>query len=109
MSDRIPKLNKLIKQHLAGIMQRNLSIKPGVFLTISKVDTTPDLRYARISVSVFPDSETNYAIKTLKKESYVLQGVLNKKLSMRPLPRLTFVADMTEAKADVIEKILKDI
>jgi len=109
MSDRIPKLNELIKRHLGEILMRNLSLKPGVFLTIAKVDTTPDLRYARISVSVFPDSETNYAMKTLKKESYILQGQLNKKLQMRPLPRLTFVADMTEAKADVIEKILKDI
>lgn len=109
MSDRIPKLNKLIKQHLGEIMLRTLSLKPGIFLTISKVDTTPDLRYARISVSVFPESETNYAMKTLKKESYPLQGELNRKLKMRPLPRLTFLADMTEAKADVIEKILKDI
>jgi len=109
MSDRIPKLNKLIKQHLGEIMIRTLSLKPGIFLTISKVDTTSDLRYARISVSVFPEKETDYAMKTLKKEAYSLQGELNRKLQMRPLPRLTFLADMTEAKADVIEKILKDI
>lgn len=109
MSDRIPKLNKLIKTTLGEILQRDLSLKPGVFLTISKVDTTADLRYAHIFVSVFPETETTYAMKTLAKERFVLQGDLNKRLRMRPLPRLNFKADMTEAEADVIEKILKEI
>jgi ribosome-binding factor A len=109
MSDRIPKINELIRSHLGELLTRDLDLKPGIFLTISKVDTTPDLRYARVSVSVFPEKETNYAIKPLKHEAYRLQGKLNKKLAMRPLPRLTFQADMTEAKADVIEKILLEL
>ncbi|KKQ01342.1 MAG: hypothetical protein US10_C0016G0012 [Candidatus Moranbacteria bacterium GW2011_GWD2_36_198] len=68
MSERIVKLNKLFKEHLGEIFQRELSLKPGVFLTIAKVDTTPDLRYTRVSISVFPFKDTDYAMKTLAKE-----------------------------------------
>ena len=106
MSERIVKLNKLFKEHLGEIFQRELSLKPGVFLTIAKVDTTRDLRYTRVSISVFPFKESNYAIKTIEKEIYSIQGALNAKLKMRPLPRLQFVLDSTEEEADKIEKIL---
>ncbi len=109
MSERVLKINKLIKQHLGEILARELSIKPGLFLSISKVDTTSDLRYTRVSISVFPYKEADYAMKTLAKEVYVIQGVLNKKLKMRPLPRLEFLLDSTEEEADKIEKILTQI
>lgn len=109
MSERIIKLNKLIKQHLGEIFQRELSMKPGVFLTIAKVDTTADLRYTRVLVSVFPFKDADYAIKTLKKEAFSIQGALNKKLAMRPLPRLQFFLDSTEEEADKIEKILANL
>lgn len=109
MSQRITKLNKLIKEHLGEIFQRELSLKPGVFLTIAKVDTTPDIRYTRVSISVFPFKESDYALKTIKKEIYPIQGALNKKLAMRPLPRLQFLLDSTEENADKIEKILLEI
>ena len=109
MSDRIVKLNKLIKEHLGEIFQRELSLKPGLFLTIAKVDTTPDIRYTRVSISVFPYKENDYAMKTLSKEIYSIQGELNKKLKMRPLPRIEFILDSTDEEADKIEKILTEI
>jgi ribosome-binding factor A len=109
MSQRIIRLNKLIRTHLGEIFQRELSLKPGVFVTISKVDTTPDLRYTRVSLSVFPFKDSEYALKTLNKEKYSLQGALNKKLVIKPLPRLVFEIDSTEEKADEIEKILLQI
>lgn len=109
MSERIQKLNKLIKKHLGEILSRELSMKSGVFITISKVDTTSDIRYTRVSISVFPFKEADYVLKTLDKEIYSIQGALNKKLAMRPLPRIEFILDATEEKADEIEKILADL
>ncbi len=109
MSDRLLKINELIKKHLGEIIARELDLKPGVFVTVAKVDTTPDLRYTRIFVSIFPEKEIDYAAKTLKKELYRIQGALNKKLVMKPLPKIEFKIDMTESKADEIEKLLKEI
>lgn len=109
MSDRILKINELIKKHISEIISRDLSLKPGIFVTIAKVDTTPDLRYTRIFVSIFPEKEIAYAVKTLEKELYQIQGTLNKKLAMRPLPKIEFKIDLTESRADEIEKLLKQI
>jgi len=109
MSARTVKINELVKQHVNDIILKELSLKSGVFVTIAKVDTTPDLRYTRIFVSVFPEKEIDYVEKTLTKELYRIQGALNKKLHMRPLPKIQFITDLTESKADEIEKLLKQI
>ena len=109
MSQRIIKINDLIRQTVGDILLKELSLKEGVFITIAKVDTSPDLRYTRIFVSIFPENEMNYAIKTLQKEVRRIQGSLNKKLHMKPLPKVEFRVDFTESKADEIEKILKSL
>lgn len=109
MSQRISKINELIKAHINDIILKELSLKEGVFVTIAKVDTSSDLRYTRIFVSVFPEGERRYIMKTLEKEIYKIQGALNKKLHMRPLPKIIFRLDITESVADEIEKLLKEI
>ena len=108
-SQRIEKINQLIRAYLDEIIQKNLSLKEGVFVTIAKIDTSPDLRYTRVFVSIFPEKETGYAIRSLEKEIYNIQGQLNRKLKMKILPRVEFRVDHTEAEADVIEKLLKEI
>ncbi len=107
--ERIRKINSLIRQHISLLISRHVDFKPGVFVTIPKVDTSADLRYTRISVSIYPSKESHYAMETLKKEKYTLQKELHKLLHMKPLPRITFYEDTTEAEADEIEKILIDI
>ncbi len=107
MNTRIQKINELIRKHTDDILLKNLSLKDGVFITIAKVDTTSDLRYTRIFLSIFPERETNYVLKTLEQEIYKMQGYLNKKLHMKPLPRIEFKIDITESNADKIEKLLK--
>ena len=109
MPNRIEKINALIQRNLGEIIPRELSLKSGVFITIAKVDTTPDLRYTRVFVSIFPEKETAYALKALANEIYTLQGALNKILIMKPLPRIEFKVDTTESKAAVVEKLLKQI
>jgi len=109
MTKRINKINELIKHNIAEIISRELDLKSGVFITVAKVDTTSDLRYTRIFVSIFPEKETDYVWKSLEHELYRVQGILNKKLKMKPLPRIEFKLDITELKADEIEKLLKKI
>ncbi len=109
MSLRIEKVNELIRKCVNDIFLKEISFKEGVFVTIAKVDTSSDLRYTRVFLSIFPEKETHYVERTLQKEMYVVQGCLNKKLDMRPLPRIQFKTDLTEVKADKIEKLLKEI
>jgi ribosome-binding factor A len=109
MSSRIQKVNELIKISVAEIIAREVELPLGNFVTVVKVDTTRDLRYARVFVSVFPENKFGKTLEILRKSLYLIQGALNKKISMKPLPRIELVADKTEAEADKIEKLLKEL
>jgi len=108
-SMRIIKVNELLRKLLAEIMERELSLKIGVFITIAKIDTSADLRYTRMFVSVFPENETHYVSETLKKELPNIQKHLYRKLHMKPMPKISFEIDTTAQEADVVEKLLKEI
>lgn len=107
--NRIERVNELIRTTVAEIISRELELPLGVFVTIVKVDTSRDLRYARVFVSVFPEKKFGKTMEYLQKKIYLVQGLLNKKLHMKPLPRLEFLTDKTEVEADKIEKILKEL
>jgi ribosome-binding factor A len=109
MNFRIDRINEQIRKTLAKIIAEEADIPLGVFVTISKVDTSRDLRYARVFVSIFPEKKFGETLRTLGKKIYFIQGRLNKQLSMKLLPRIEFVPDKTEAEADKIEKLLKKI
>lgn len=106
---RVDRINELIKETLAKIIYEEVDFPSGVFVTVVKIDTSRDLRYARVFLSVFPEKRFGEVFRMFEKKIYSLQGILNKKLSMKPLPRIEFVADKTEAEADKIEKLLKEI
>ena len=108
-ANRILKINELVKKYISETILRELSLKNGVFLTIAKVDTSSDLRYTRVFISVFPENEFDYALKTLAKEIHLIQQNLNQKLRIKPFPRISFIKDFTEVKADKIEKLLKEL
>lgn len=106
---RIDQINELLRAELGEIFRKEVSLKQGVLVTISKVETTRDLRHAKVSLSVFPESEELYTMKTLSKELSRIQKILYTKLYMKPLPRIHLLSDHTEQKADVIEKLLRSI
>ena len=109
MPSRLERVNELIRTTVAEIISREIELPLGVFVTIVKVDTSRDLRYARVFVSVFPEKKFGKTMDLLQKKIYIMQGILNKKLHMKPLPRLEFIADRTEMEADKIEKVLKEL
>lgn len=107
MSLRVEKINKLVKYYLNDIFLTHLSFKKDVFVTITKIDTSSDFRYTQAFISVFPEKEFPYVLKTLQKEIFFIQKKMNEKLQMKIFPRIKFKADNTEMEAEKIEKLLK--
>lgn len=108
-AQRIDKVNALVQELLSDFLNREISLKKGVLVTIAKVDTTRDLRYTRVSVSAFPEKEKGYVGETLRKETRRLEKALHQKLNMKVKPHLSFTMDTTEQEADTVEKLLKEI
>ena len=89
-----------------------LEFPKNCLVTITQVETAKDLRYAKVWVSVIPVKYTKKILDKLKSNLGHLQFLLNKKLAMRPLPRLSFVIDDTENRAqeiiDLLDRIKKN-
>ena len=93
MSLRIEKVNKLIKQEVGKIILSEINFPKDVMVTVVKVEVSKDLRYADVFVSVFPFRKKEEAKEMLKENIYFMQKILNKRLFMKPLPRIRFVID----------------
>jgi len=109
MSYRIEKVNSLIQQELSKIINREMEFPESSLVTVTSVETSVDLKQAKIWVSVFPIREAKKVLRLLNQKIGYLQGLLNKKLVMYPLPRIKFILDTTEEKAEEVERLLDKI
>lgn len=109
MSHRILQINELIRQELGRLLLIEIDFPKNCLATITGVDTSKDLRHAKVYITVIPVSYTKKILDKLTKSSGRLQFLLNKKLTMKPLPRLSFVIDEMEKKATEIESLLDQI
>ena len=93
-SNRIGRINGEIQQELASLLR---SVKdPRVaeaMLTVTHVDTTSDLRYARVYVSALNCEDEKGLLKGLKSAAGFLRRDLGSKLSLRYTPELQFFVD----------------
>jgi len=106
---RILQLNELIKRDLGEIFKKELGLKREILLTITNVEISNDLLEAKVLVSIFPFNETEQILEKIEKIKRRIEGLLNKKISLRVFLKLKFLIDETEEKADQIEKTLRDL
>ena len=93
-SNRIGRINEEIQKELASLL-RNLK-DPRVqstMISITRVETTPDLRYAKVYASFLDESKANDALKGLKSASGYLRRELGSSLNLRYTPELVWELD----------------
>ena len=93
-SNRIGRINEEIQKELASLI-RNLK-DPRVqdtMISITHVETTPDLRYAKVYVSFLQEEKANEALKGLKSASGYLRRELGRALQPRYTPELVWTLD----------------
>ena len=109
MSHRILQINEVIRKELGHLLLSEIDFPKNCLVTIMAVETSRDLHYAKVFISVMPVAYTKKILDKLAARSGHLQFLLNKKLTMKPLPRLNFVIDDSEKKAADIEDLLDRI
>ena len=93
-SNRIGRINEEIQKELASAI-RNLK-DPRVqntMISITHVEATPDLRYAKVYVSFLEENKANDALKGLKSASGYLRRELGSALQLRYTPELVWALD----------------
>jgi ribosome-binding factor A len=113
MPHRLEQINSNIHHELSQLFSRELEFPTDCIVSISRVKTSEDLRWAQIWISVLPIDRRSKIRNIVNKKKGLLQKHLNKRLRMKPIPRLQFFTDFTEEKAEGIEqtidKALKEI
>lgn len=106
MSYRLEKINKLLKQQVSQILLKEIDFSSGVLVTVTQVETSINLRQAKIMISVLPSEQSEEVFKTLNRHIFDFQQILNKKLRMRPVPKISFQLDKSGQKQTRIIELL---
>ena len=110
-SNRIGRINEEIQRELSEQFRRlkDPRVSQTGMVSITRVDTTGDLRYARIYVSALDKSQEKEVLKGLKSAAGFLRRELGRSLQLRYTPELQFVADDSIQHGAHILEILRQV
>jgi ribosome-binding factor A len=111
MTYRLERFNSLLQQEISDIMQRQLKDpRIGPFVSITKVDVSPDLRNARVFVSSMGTPEAKHdTIIALTSAAGFIRKELMARIKARHIPDLTFRLDERIEQADRVLRLMDHI
>jgi len=108
MSRRTRRVEETFKEELSEIIQRELKDPRVGFVTITEVKVSPDLRKARVYVSMLgTEEEAEATLAGMESAKSYMRLRLGKHLRMKVLPEIEFVRERTAEEAVELEKLLK--
>lgn len=78
-------------------------------VTLTRVVASGNLQQAKVYISVVPDEKAQEVLKTLGRNIFSIQQILNKKLKMRPVPKILWLPEKATVEAQRIEELLAQI
>ena len=108
-SNRIGRINEEIQRELSSLFRtlKDPRVQGGM-VTITHVDTTTDLRYAKVFISILDKSDEQQVMRGLKSAAGWLRRELGHRLQLRYTPELSFVLDESIDKGAHILAMLRD-
>jgi ribosome-binding factor A len=109
MSGRMRRVDTAVRQVLGDAVSQDLKDPRVGFVTVTDVSTSPDLRHARVYVSILgTPAEQEASLAGLRSAHGFLQGRVARELRLKNTPELEFVLDDTAEKAFRLERLLED-
>ena len=107
---RLGRVNEELMKALSQIITYELK-NPDVtgMISVTKVKVTPDLKYAKVYVSIFNSKNIKETMEGLKKSSGFIRTELAKRINLRNTPELVFEIDDSMEYGAKIDSILKEI
>ncbi len=109
-SNRIGRINEEIQRERSALLRtvKDPRVAGAGAVSVTAVETTPDLKYAKIYVSVLDKAGAKEVLKGLKSASGFLRRELGGALNLRYTPELSFVQDDSIDKGAHILDMLRD-
>ena len=106
---RMRRVNESIKEIIGDAITTELKDPRIGFVTVTDVDTSPDLRAARVYISVLgSEEERERSLAGLRSSHGFLQGKIASAMRMKRTPTLTFEYDESAERGDRISRLLRD-
>jgi ribosome-binding factor A len=103
------RVDEAVRAVLSDAIAKDLKDPRVGFVTVTGVKTSPDLRHARVYVSVLGDEhERESSLAGLRSAHGYLQGALASQLTLKHTPALTFEYDESVARGMRITELLSD-
>ena len=107
---RMRRVNEAVREVLSSHLAQGLKDPRIGFVTVTAVDTSPDLRAARVYVSVLGDErEREAAMDGLRSSRGFLQARIGDELRMKRTPALSFHYDDTIERADRMTRLIDEV
>lgn len=107
MNHRSERVANLIQAELSKLIARELDFN-GALVTVTRVEVDAKLEGAKIRIGVIPKERADEAMRVLASRAGALQHLLNRKLNIKPMPRIVFVRDLGAESAAEVERLLKE-
>lgn len=101
----IERINILLQSQLATLVSREIYLEGGL-ITVTKVDTSPDLKHAKVYISVLPENLTGTALEKLRKNNALFSRSIAKNTRLRKVPKFKWLLDEGERRIVEASKIM---
>ena len=109
MAQRMRRVNELMREVIGSAIASELEDPRIGFVTVTSVDTSPDLRSAKVYVSVLGDeAEREATLVGLRSSAGILQAAIASETRIKRTPTLTFHYDDTPERGVRITRLLED-
>jgi ribosome-binding factor A len=106
---RMRRINEVLREVVGAAVAGELNDPRIGFVTVTSVETSPDLRTAKVFVSVLGDSEEREAsLEGLRSAHGLIQSRIAGETRMKRTPKLTFHYDDTIEKASRVSELLEE-
>jgi ribosome-binding factor A len=108
-AQRMRRVDEAMREVLSDAISHDLKDPRVGFVTVTDVKTSPDLRHARVYVSILGDAEAvAHSLEGLESAHGYLQGRVGSELRLKNTPALQFVHDDTAARAQRLEQLMHE-
>ena len=108
---RVERINELLRDELSQLIGRELKDpRLAGLISITEVETTSDLRHAKVFVSVFgSDEERQSSLAALRSAAGFLRHEVAQRIEIRHMPELDFRLDASIERGDRILRLLRQV
>lgn len=106
---KIERLNHVIQEEISKILMMEVKDEDIKFVTITGVDTTNDLSFAKIYYTVLNKDKLKESQEALEKASSFIRTKLANSIEIRHTPELKFIYDTSIAYGEHIDELIEKI